>query len=235
MSRVLYEASYIGSPKGFFIIAIVVIGLILGLISLIYEIKREYRMNKTEESFTHKVNYIFASICAVFWVIFTLIMFTGTILGYSRVILRYKRGNYREVEGIVEDYSGSKVYTFKVNGVEFEISGHNATWGYSYWQGENVITGDGQQLKIRYIPPDTIVYIEEIGPPLMWQDHTEEMLWSGGSGVHELTETKAYVREDKRAEEYKQLFQESETTDFTRIGMIRYSESDGFQEYIEQD
>ena len=61
----------------------------------------------------------------------------------------------------------------------------------------------------------------------------EEKLWSGGYGVHELTETKAYVREDKRAEEYKQLFEESETTDFTRIAMIRYSESDGFQEYVE--
>ena len=63
----------------------------------------------------------------------------------------------------------------------------------------------------------------------------EEKLWSGGSGVHELTETKAYVREDKRAEEYKQLFEENETTGFTRIGMIRYSKNDGFQEYIEQD
>lgn len=63
----------------------------------------------------------------------------------------------------------------------------------------------------------------------------EEKLWEGGLGVNELTKTKAYVGEDKRAEEYKQLFEESETTGFSRIAMIRYSESDGFQEYTGED
>ena len=72
----------------------------------------------------------------------------------------------------------------------------------------------------------------------IFTDFTKEeegKLWEGGLGVNELTETKAYVRADKRAEEYKRLFQERETTGFSRITMICYSESDGFQEYVEAD
>ena len=81
-------------------------------------------------------------------------------MGYREDILGYKWGQYREVEGIVEDYSGSKVQTFTVNGVEFEISEYNATWGYSYWKGKNVITGDGQHLKIDIYPvSQTILFI----------------------------------------------------------------------------
>ena len=86
----------------------------------------------------------------------------GEIWAYKEIILGYKKGEYREVEGIVEDYRESKVDRFTVNGVEFEIPLYSLTWGYTYWHDENVITGDGQHLRIRYMPPNFIVYIEEI-------------------------------------------------------------------------
>ena len=72
---------------------------------------------------------------------------------YGEIVLGYKRGEYREVEGIVEDYTDYKNNdTFTVNGVNFQISSVFYTWEYTYWKGKNVITGDGQHLKIRYIP-----------------------------------------------------------------------------------
>ena len=86
---------------------------------------------------------------------------------YGEIVLGYKRGEYREVEGIVEDYTDYKNNdTFTVNGVNFQISSVFYTWEYTYWKRKNVITGDGQHLKIRYIPSsygsNSIVYIEEI-------------------------------------------------------------------------
>ena len=62
----------------------------------------------------------------------------------------------------------------------------------------------------------------------------EEKLWYGSYGVNELTKTKAYVCEDKEVEEYRQLFDETETTGVSIISVILYSESDNrFVEYEE--
>ncbi len=167
MNKILYEASYIGSSRGFFTIVITTIGLILGFIGLIYIMKREKRLystSMTRERFAHMMSYIFFSIVAVIWGVFTLIMIMGLIVEYGQVILGYKGGEYREVEGKVENYiEHSNRYTFSVKEIEFKISGRYITWGYTYWHGKNVITGNGQHLRIRYIPgSNSIVYIEEI-------------------------------------------------------------------------
>ena len=64
MNKILYEASYVGSSKGFFNIVIVVIGLSLGSLVLIYMSKREkrkYRADTTEEGLGHMFSYIYAS------------------------------------------------------------------------------------------------------------------------------------------------------------------------------
>ena len=414
MPRVLFEVSYIGSPKGFLLIVWLCAVSIFVWIGLIRDIKKAKRENSMCAGY---VGVVPAGIVG-----FSLIV--GVVVPYGRDILGYKwRGEYREVEGIVEDYTKTKNgYTFTIDGVEFEVSVAIPTWGYFYSHKTNVITENGQQLRIRYTSPTTILYIEEIGPTLVGPDDTkeaqqermvqeeeieeavvpvdqdgirrrtkeetelirkilsrdkeefqsflmtdrgypykdtirisaydftgdgideilvskyyvdmsaeltynyvydqtgrrvlefvgggdtriidgwdgdgtfllydknyyfyapryntntyteircedgvltaevilveldrrppgdygeeeyyiftdltkeeEEKLWEGGLGVNELTKTKAYVREDKRAEGYKQLFQERETTGFSRITMIRYSESDGFQEYVEEE
>lgn len=426
MNQVLYEASYIGNPKSFFgniMDGMTSITILIVIIVTIYALKKERRVeeeysgNKSKGYSLYVLKFFFLSLGAFIWGVYSLFAVGGTIWLYNKDILGYKRGEYREVEGFVEDYTDAKTHTFTVNGVEFKVSAYIKTWGYTYWKSDqNVITGDGQHLKIRYIPyssgSNTIVYIEEIGPPLTRPDDTEEdieepavpidqveiqgrteeetelirkilsqdkkefqrflmadgkdpykdaiwigaydftgdgrdeilvskyhvdlsaeltynyvydqtgrkvlefvsggdtqiidgwdgdgtfllydrnnycymshyftntyteircennvlaeqvilmeldrrpagdyrkdeyyiftdftkeeeeKLWDGGVGVNELTKTKKYVREDKKAEEYKPLFEESETTGFSRIGMIRYSESDGFQEYIEEE
>lgn len=62
----------------------------------------------------------------------------------------------------------------------------------------------------------------------------EEKLWRGASGVNELTKTKEYVWEDEKLEEYRQLFEETKTTEISMISVILYSDSDGgFIEYVE--
>lgn len=70
------------------------------------------------------------------------------------------------MEGIVEDYEeGIKGdESFTINGVEFEVRRHAAAWGYTlFFTKDSVITGNGQHLRIRYIPTsNSIVYIEEI-------------------------------------------------------------------------
>ena len=165
---ILYEASYIGSSKVFLNNVMVVGEMAFAFLLCFFRAKKAKMLieknvsNVRKDYFTHKIHYIVFSIFAVFFGIVLLILVLGMILGYNNVILRYKRGEYREVEGIVEDYRDSKVDRFTVNGVEFEISEYNATWGYSYWHNENVVEGDGQHLKIRYLPPNRIVYIEEI-------------------------------------------------------------------------
>lgn len=54
--------------------------------------------------------------------------------------------------------------------------------------------------------------------------------------MNELTKTKAYVCEDKEVEEYKQMFDETETTGVSMIGVILYSERDNrFVEYAERE
>lgn len=414
MPKVLFEVSYIGSPKGFLLIVWICAVPILVWIGSIRDIKKARRENSMCVGYAGVVLVgIVGSVTII-----------GRVVTYGRDILGYKWwGEYREVEGIVENYTDTKNgYTFTIDGVEFEVSVAIPTWGYFYSHKTNVITENGQQLRIRYTSPTTILYIEEMGPTLaglddeeeaqqermvqeeeseeavvpidqggirrkteeetelirkilsqdkeefqsflmedrgypyketiwisaydftgdgrdeilvskyyvdmsaeltynyvydqtgrkvlefvggggtriidgwdgdgtfllydknyyfyapryntntyteircedneltarvilveldrrppgdygeeeyyIFTDFTkeeEEKLWEGGLGVNELTETKAYVREDKRAEEYRQLFQESETTGFSRITMIRYSESDGFQEYIEED
>ena len=179
MSKILYEASYIGNPKSFSFYIVDVIRAIMLLILVIvaiYTLKKERGVK--EEYCEYALKHFSLTVFALFGGVFGLLYLVETILGYNEDILGYKRGEYREVEGFVEDYTDSKTHTFTVNGVEFTVSAYEQTWGYTYVKSDqNVITGDGQHLKIRYIPhssgSNTIVYIEEIGPPLVRPDDTD--------------------------------------------------------------
>ena len=56
----------------------------------------------------------------------------------------------------------------------------------------------------------------------------EEKLLEGTPGIYSLTKTKGYVREDEDLEDYKQLFDMTETDVFSIIGGIGYWKSPGF-------
>lgn len=158
MNRVLFEVSYIGSPRAFLQ---VVIFVVMGLVVLIGSAKQKRSINTKIPYFLYKIEHVldgFLVIC------FSLVVF-GLIIAYGNVIIGYKLGEYHEVEGVVENYEKhTKTETFTVDNVEFKSGSAILSWGY-IWQsdGESVITGDGQHLKIRYIPvTNVIVYIEEI-------------------------------------------------------------------------
>ena len=158
MNRVLFEVSYIGSPRAFLQIVIIV-GM--WTIALIYSFKKKH---KTDTKFEHILYKCESIVTAFMIIIFSLLIF-GLIITYGDVIIGYKLGEYHEVEGVVENYEKrTRIETFTVNNVEFESGSARLSWGYIWQNGdESVITGDGQHLKIRYIPvTNVIVYIEEI-------------------------------------------------------------------------
>ena len=130
-----------------------------------------HRLEKKQDKMTdetgliYKISYIQEYIIIVVVGLAWLMAAIAIIKRYNDVILRYKRGEYFEVEGIAEDYvKYPHQYTFRVNGKEFQVYDFtHIGWGYNYRAlHEDVITGDGQHLRIRYIPPSAIVYIEEI-------------------------------------------------------------------------
>lgn len=137
MNEVLFEVSYIGSPNGFFAI---IMTLILWTIAWLYLIKRKF----TAET---KFGFETDRVASIFWGIILLWMLENFIMGYLEIVPKYKSGNYREVEGIVENYEeGIKGdESFTINGVEFEVGRHAAAWGYTLiFTKDSVITGNGQ-------------------------------------------------------------------------------------------
>lgn len=158
MNRVLFEVSYIGSPRGFLQIVILVGVWTVGLIHCV---KKKQKTDTRFEYILYKIDYA----STVFMIIIFSLLIFGLIITYGDVIIGYKLEEYYEVEGVVENYEkDGRIETFTVNSVEFESGSARISWGY-IWQsdGESVITGNGQHLKIRYIPvTNVIVYIEEI-------------------------------------------------------------------------
>ncbi len=160
MNKIIFEVSYIGSPSGFFKI-IIFAGM--WIMCLIVSIKRKNILSTTSSKiniFLNRIEYITTIFLTI---VFSLIVI-GLIITYGEIILGYKMGEYKEVEGVVENYEKHPWReTFTVNNVKFKTEGAAITWGYVWQNGKSVITGDGQHLKIRYIPRSkTIVYIEQL-------------------------------------------------------------------------
>lgn len=159
MNKILFEVSYIGNPQILLDIAIIILGIILTIIDMKRK-KKKYNAN-LESRIGYKIEQIGNVIMLVF--LSGLIIALG--ITYGSTVLKYKRGNYREVKGRVEEFVKIPHHEeFKINGVEFRY-GVDLMWGYTLTLRKSVITGDGQYLRIRYIPTgknNEIVYIEEI-------------------------------------------------------------------------
>lgn len=145
MNKVLFETSYIGNVyEVLYIILFFSISLFLC-----------FRLKK--------------AVVTVF-IIGLMMIYTIYMLNtYKDVVIAYKKGDYVEIEGRVEDYRkslrGTSEY-FTIDGVEFECSSGDSVWGY-YKQGNNRFITEGRLLRVRYIPNrrgNTIVYIERMMP-----------------------------------------------------------------------
>ena len=92
---------------------------------------------------------------------------------HKNIITAYRNGQYETAEGYVENFTPQPIHGhatehFEIDGVQFVYSEHESLQGYNatYYKG-GVVRGDGQQLRIRYIPYEpwdrnVIVQIEEI-------------------------------------------------------------------------
>ncbi len=75
---------------------------------------------------------------------------------YDATVGAYRRGDYRVVEGIVEDFrpmpkEGHARESFRIGDVTFEYSDYEVRFGYTRSRARGgVITGDGQRLRIGY-------------------------------------------------------------------------------------
>lgn len=158
MNKVLFETSYIGSVDGF--LSIVIFGFSLIIAWLCMKKKRFCINNKWGY-----LRYWIHNIITYLWGTMIVLMIWNYIVGYIDIILAYKHGEYCEVEGVVMDFEAFRMHeSFTVNGVRFE-DGSELTWGYTRSFGDSVITGNGQHLRIRFIPLESrniMVYIEEI-------------------------------------------------------------------------
>ena len=162
--RVLFEISYIGSLYGCF-------NIIFSFCILFFLYSGVRRIARTEDERVQGRELAGAITKVLIVIIVGYII--SLIKGYKDIVVQYKNGHYIEIEGVIEDYSsnlGNKrgsVESFTLDGVYFKCS-DGATWGYCPTRGNGgVIRGNGQHLRIRYIPSsngNTIVYIEQMMP-----------------------------------------------------------------------
>ena len=144
MNRVLFEVSYIGSFRGF-------LNIILAFCIFFFLYLR-----------FSGISGVLQKALIVLMVVYTI----SLIKGYVDTVIQYKNGNYIEIEGTVERYyysQGNEYFT--LDGVSFRCSS-GISWGY-YPNNSNdsVIAGNGQHLRIRYLPNKSekvIVYIEQL-------------------------------------------------------------------------
>lgn len=158
MSRVLFEVSYLGSLK----VWVPIISAMGFLFLFFFKFRKDSTVGRDN-------NIIIISSIIAIMIMCTILM----IMKYAGTTVRYKRGHYVEIEGVVQEYSSNlgstrgPVESFTLDGVRFVCS-DDITWGYSPSRKTGgVIAGNGQHLRIRYIPNNqgnTIVYIEQLMP-----------------------------------------------------------------------
>lgn len=100
-------------------------------------------------------------------VIMIIILTPAVIQEYQEIYCVYKEGQYEIVEGTVESFSTTKTKEeFTLAGVHFAYNERENNVGYHKVLAHGgVINGDGQKIKIGYVPyngENRIVLIEEI-------------------------------------------------------------------------
>ena len=163
-SRVLYEAAFAFEPA-WLLLAAVAVAFPLALFVIMRKLREAGLIGRKGASWV------------VAAAVVTVLLLGGVFLWYEARLYRatvgaYRRGEYRTVEGCVEDFhpmpeTGGDRESFTVDGVAFEYSDYELQFGYHNARSlGGVITGDGQHLKIGYVQlrwqGSVIVYIEEL-------------------------------------------------------------------------
>ena len=165
MTNILYEASF--EINNF--ISISTIALII-FIAVFPKIWKNFNADRKTE-ISYKSVKQFCAVCMVFVLLTSGVAFWGQIHMYKKVVGAYKEGNYKTVEGYVQNfipmpYAGHSEESFEINGVEFHYSDFSIQSGYNNSKAHGgVIEGNGQHLKIGYVYynetyGNIIVYIE---------------------------------------------------------------------------
>lgn len=166
MENILYEASF----KIHFAFSIPVV-MMIACVLLPVALKMQASTKEAE------VRYKIVKFVCIIW--FFLAAIFAAFIGYfqldmyNKIVGEYKKGNYKIVEGYVENFEmipdGEQEYEhFTIDNVPFSYSDFTVQQGYNKTKDHGgVITGNGQHLKIGYVYYDTtygnvIVYIEEL-------------------------------------------------------------------------
>ena len=158
MNRILYEVSFMGNIQSW-------LGIIWSIVILIVWLAIQTKNGKIEKNGRIAITLIMIAVMAIYTI--------AVVVGYVGKLIPYKNGRYIEIKGVVEGYSSNfgstrgSIESFTLNGVKFECS-DGAIWGYCpNRKNGGVIAGNGQHLRIRYIPDtqgNKIVYIEQMMP-----------------------------------------------------------------------
>lgn len=169
MGNVLFEVSF-EFHFGFLIPIFILI--FIGV--LLIKSRKYYLENKSRETaIAYRIIKIVCGCVAGFVTMLSIILIVSQVHMYNKIVVAYKEGNYKTVEGYVENFDpkplgGKGDETFEIDGVKFAYSDTNAYPGYNaIYNKDGVITENGQHLKIGYIYLDEtygniIVYIEQL-------------------------------------------------------------------------
>ena len=161
MNRVLYEVNSIWNFNG---LPLIILEIGIFICTFILPLLKGVVIEKTDR---RKIGIGSPNI-------FTLVIVIALIIsvkGYAGTVIQYKRGDFIEIEGAVEEYHFTSkgrfpVETFTLDGVAFKCP--DGVWGYRpSRENGGVVRGNGQHLRIRYIPnkdEKVIVYIEQLMP-----------------------------------------------------------------------
>lgn len=163
-SRVLYEAAF-AFDFGWLLLAAALAMFLIVLLVFIRLFRKSGHIGRKTAAWIVAAAVAFELLLggAFFWL---------GALEYRATVGAYRRGEYRTVEGYVEDFhpmpeTGHDTESFTLGGVEFAYSDYQSQFGYHNARSlGGVITGDGQHLKIGYTQVyglgNVIVYIEEL-------------------------------------------------------------------------
>lgn len=164
MSNVLYEATF-----KFDLVLLIPVVMMIFILFFPKILKATSKEKYTRISY--KVVKIFCACAFSFVFILSAIAGLSQIYMYKNVVGAYKSGDYKIVEGYVENfipmpYEGHSDESFEINGVKFAYSDYAIQSGYNNAKSHGgVIEGDGQHLKIGYVfhnNQNIIVYIEQL-------------------------------------------------------------------------
>ena len=168
MGKVLYVI-----PSEYDFASILEIPIFMLIVVLVFPIIIRIYCEIKDIEFNKKFIKIFFGLAACFVICSIALVGVGQFSLYNKTVGAYKKGEYKTVEGYVENfvpmpYEGHAHESFEINGVKFSYSDNSIQPAYNKTKPRGgVISGNGQHLKIHYVYYDLaygnlILYIEQL-------------------------------------------------------------------------